>query len=262
MENQMFEPGQKIIVTQSNVKRKTGPRCGSVGFVSDFETNVTGIRFNRIIWYRYGRQQKKRLETSSFAMMFGKLADFQKQDWRLRLHCRNYGTLMPIPDTRKIEDLDELEFKCWVYSIIRIGQRLPKYDTSRIHNGFFINPKPAYILSQNFEPKHRLEIAKRARRIRELYIKANTAQLQKAVRSARTRLRQKLARGYSIEDMLVLNMRKRNQYTAFYNKLFTRLEYESISGPKVIQELEGEPITLQCLKRMRQEWRSMNGYSN
>jgi hypothetical protein len=202
------------------------------------------------------------MESSSFAMMFGKLAKFQKEDWRMRLHCRNYGIVEPLMDMRRIEDMDELEFKCWVYSIVRIGQRMPKYDTARLKNGFFINPRPFYITRQEFRPAHRLDVAKRLRKIKELYIKSNVEQLDKAVVSACSRVRQYLARGDSIDVIVHRTLHRKNQYTSFYNKLFTRIEYESIPGIKAIKKLKGGSASVQCVNQMRQEWRRMNGYSN
>jgi hypothetical protein len=259
----MFEPGQKVIVTKSNVTRKTGPRQGSVGFVSDFEVKPRGIRFHKIVWYKYGNQQKRRLESSSFAFIYGKGSRAQHADWRYRFHCRNYGTIEPLIDTRRIEDIDELEFKCWAYSIISTRARTPKFDAARINNDFWVTPTPFLIRHQDYPSGRRLKIAKRVRGIRDILVKSQVADIEKRVEIALKQVFKAMSKGRDEEYMLRnVALRPRSQWSQLYILLFAKMEFEGISGRRAAELMGGDDVISTCLRRMREEWRRMHGFSS
>ena len=250
----MFEPGQKVIVTESNVRRKTGPRVGSIGFVSNSNVYPHGIWFNKIVWYRYGNQEKCRMETSTFAMLHDKKQKFSFQKHGL---SRSGGQLEPIRDKRAVEDMDDLEFMCWLYSVLRVGYGQKCEEARRIAG--FVNFSPANYRTRQHSSDEKFALALTARMARNSYHKADIELVRNELNACRDRVDYLTNIGWRPDRIVKDVMLKAVQWHDHFCTLFARMEFASVSG-KVAERWVNKGVQRdEIIKRMRVEWQRQNG---
>jgi hypothetical protein len=255
----MFEPGQKVIVTESNVKRKTGPRVGSTGFVSDFNIYHHGIWFNKIVWHQYGNQEKRRMETSTFAMIYDR-----NQKFNLRVHglARSGGWLEPIRYKKAVEDMDNLEFMCWLYSIMRTMRGSRKASECRRIARFGPKYSPFYYKDRIYTPEERFALALTARTIKNIYFNADIHFIKNELNLCRDRVDYLLSRGWSDSRIVRSVITKKEQWHDNFSSLFARMEFTSVSGKVAQRYLEAGGRHDGTLRRMRAEWQKQNGITS
>lgn len=166
----MFEPGQKVIVTESSFAKKTGPKVGSMGFVSEMDFYYCGVRFDKVTWFRYGLG-KPRIETHPFFLV----ADKRGAE---AFRARAWGKIEPVHDRQNIKDMTEGEFLCWMHSMFRLlrGNR----QADRIRAKFGIIPRRHLRPGQFSWNRHadRATYAEAARQLKSIYFKERTKSLQ------------------------------------------------------------------------------------
>ena len=92
----MFNTGTEVVILGSNVKRKSGPRIGSVGHICTNLPDVTGIACNNIgqntyaymrqctiLFHRFGYQKSKKLELQTVNILLPKIELHKKAELSL-----------------------------------------------------------------------------------------------------------------------------------------------------------------------------------
>ncbi|MCK4978711.1 MAG: hypothetical protein KAS36_17380 [Anaerolineales bacterium] len=258
----MFEPGQKVMVVKSNFDKKTGPRVGSIGFVSNFNINFYGLRFNRIVWYRFGNQETHRMESGPFGM----LLPTKDERFPVKLKdigCRRGGTLVPIFEKKKIEDMESLEFNCWLYSIMRLyrGHRA----SEKIRNRMSFAPvdfSPKVFSQHKFQTKNRIKLAGFARELRLIAFKSYKADTQHSLIQVLERIDRLRREGYKtkaiIENIIV---HRGARYEHFFD-LFTRIIFLNVVGQMTLDNINNDSHPYNVILRpMWQEWRKLHEIS-
>jgi len=108
----MLFPGCRIKIVESTVKGTTGPLPGSIGFVSEYRPSFNLVELNKVVWYRYGKTGKARLETGNFTAVI-------KEGFPPPKLGRRSGTIEVIR-RGSVQKMDILEFLCWAFSILRL----------------------------------------------------------------------------------------------------------------------------------------------
>jgi len=176
----MLFPGCRIKVIESTVKGTTGPIPGSIGFVSEYRPSFNLAELNKVVWFRYGKTGKPRLETGNFTVVMNKDAPTPKLG-------RRSGTVEMIR-RGSIQKMDLLELHCWTFAILRLKKsewefkemkrllyeqfemKLHKYTPVRA--GDLINNQ--YINS----PAGRNAMADICRRMRDMYYKGQLRRIR------------------------------------------------------------------------------------
>lgn len=153
----MIKTGTKIIILSSSCRKKTGPRKGSIGFVSQMkqygseisyiEEEDVFVNLTRVVFTRYGFESKERMELKYFMnvlpnymakrkigpVLINKSAEVMKSDHtRITLLKRRYmdvygktaalatvGVMVPIQTTDNIMSFSDNIFSAWLYSFLR-----------------------------------------------------------------------------------------------------------------------------------------------
>lgn len=111
----MLFPGCRIRVVESNIKGSTGPIVGSVGFVSDFNAGMSWISFNRVIWHRFGKRGKERVEPGRF---IATIDGIHKESMPVK--DRRSGKIEVIEGGLDFSEMSRLEFIAWAYALLRL----------------------------------------------------------------------------------------------------------------------------------------------
>lgn len=170
----MLFPGCCIRVVDSNVVGTTGPIPGSVGFVSNFSGHTNYIDFQRVVWHRYGKKGKPRIETGRFYAVTNKNSDFSG------FGKRRIGRI-EVLGAKSWEKMDKLEFLCWAFSILRLPKspeqdKLLRRDLKQLFGVLYTTKvfRPTHLLhsGDNFEGfGSRYMLFKYCRSWRERYYK-------------------------------------------------------------------------------------------
>jgi len=120
----MLFPGCRIKVIDSNVIGTTGPIPGSMGFVSNFYGHPTYIDFHRIVWYRYGKSGKERIETGKFTAVLSDDAQ------HAAFGKRRVGRI-EVLGSKEWASMSKTEFLCWAYSILRLPKSIELTNSMR-----------------------------------------------------------------------------------------------------------------------------------
>jgi len=258
----MFEPGQKVMVTGSNFDKKTGPRVGSIGFVSDFTVNFHGLFFSRIVWYRFGNQEKFRMETSPYAMPFKS----PTSNFPVRIRdfgVRRGGTLIPVFEKKKIEDMEGLEFNCWLYSIMRMykGHRA----SGKIRNKMGFLPwdySPKMFAARDFPVKERIAYANIARELKLIAFKSLQNDMNQHYNQALQWIDRFTRDGYSPDWIVRRTIRKRGIRYEYFYELFVRMAFVNIIGQAAINKMntDNHPYN-PILRLLWQEWKKLHEIS-
>jgi len=255
----MFEPGQKVMVVKSNFNKKTGPKVGSIGFVSDFNVNVYGLRFNKVVWYQFGNQETCRMETGSFGMLLpSPTANFSVN---LRdLGCRRGGILVPIFEKKKIEDMESLEFNCWLYSIMRLYRGHRPAEKARAKMSFYpVDFSPTRFSRHEFNVKRRVELANIARELKLIAFKTYKRDIEHYLTQAIARLDRLNSDGLSVENIIDHMIVKRGARYEYFYELFTRMTYFNVVGNIFINNINTDSNPYHVILRpMWREWQKLH----
>lgn len=255
----MFEPGQKVMVVKSSFKGKTGPRVGSIGFVSDFKVNFYGLRFHRIVWYRFGNQEKFRLEPAPFATIIqSPTATFPIQ---LRdLASRRGGTLIPIFEKKRIEDMERLEFNCWLYSIMRMYRGHKASEKVRARMGFMPwDYSPNKFAARKFQTKDRIALANIARELKLIAFKVLNQDMEHYFGHSLTYIDRFVRDGYSTDKIIDRIIRKRGLRYEYFYELFTRMVCINVIGQAAINRMNTDDHPYHSILRLLwQEWQELH----
>lgn len=153
----MIKTGTKVIVLSSSCRKKTGPRKGSIGFISQVRQHGSEISYvekgdvfvnlTKVVFTRYGFESKERMELKYFINVFPTFLERRTMNMPLLensvdimktdQHSVHYfkqrlsdmygkaattaysGIIMPIITTDNIMDLSSNDFNAWLYSILR-----------------------------------------------------------------------------------------------------------------------------------------------
>ena len=158
----MFEPGQKVIITETNFTSKTGPKVGSMGFVSGIDFYYCGVRFDKVTWFRYGLG-KSRMETHTFYLIPGK-------ESAKAFRARAWGKVKPIHDRQNINDMTDGEFLCWMHSTFRLLRGNRQADRIRAKFGITVGHLRPGLFRWN-RAADRTIYAEAARQLKSIYFK-------------------------------------------------------------------------------------------
>lgn len=255
----MFEPGQKVMVVKSNFNKKTGPRVGSIGFVSDFSVNFYGLRFNKIVWYQFGNQETCRMETGPFGMLLpDPTASFSVN---LRdLGCRRGGILAPVFEKKKIEDMGNLEFNCWLYSIMRLYRGHRASEKIRVKMSFSpADFSPTRFSQHKFNVKHRVELANIAREMKLIAFKSYKRDTEHYLMQALSRLDRLNRDGFNTKSIVDRVIVKRGARFEYFYDLFTRMTYFNVVGSIFINNINTDSNPYHSILRpMWREWQKLH----
>ena len=174
----MLFPGCQIKVIESNVKGTTGPIPGSVGFVSEYRPSFNLVELNRIVWFRYGKTGKPRMETGNFTAIL-------KQD--IPKLGRRSGTI-EVVRRGNIQKMDLLEFLCWAISILKLKKSEWEFREMKkllqqqfdivLHK--FTPVQPKHLVGNPYIDGHdgREAMAVICRRMRDLYYKGQLRRIR------------------------------------------------------------------------------------
>ena len=180
----MLFPGCRIQVVESNVVGTTGPIPGSMGFVSNFNGHATHIDFQRIVWHRYGKNGKPRIETGRFtAVVDGKL--------EYKIFGKRRVGKIKVLGAKGWDTMPPLEFLGWAYSILRLPKspEQDKWMRSQLKHKFGIiyntkgfRAENLFHADTNFENfGARYNLFKFCREWRERYYKCRIRQIKQSM---------------------------------------------------------------------------------
>jgi len=207
----MFEPGQKVIITESNFTKKTGPKVGSMGFVSGMDFYHCGIRFDKVIWFRYGFG-KSRIETHPFFLVPSKE---EAQVFR----ARAWGKVEPVHDRQNINAMTDTEFVCWMHSMFRILVGNSKANNIRAKAGlkrWHLRPG-RFLWNREYDRTYYADLA---RQMKSIYFK----DMEKALNNYYEQARINIGRTYDKHsgmqpDVMAEHIVRGNRYN--YDTFFT-----------------------------------------
>jgi hypothetical protein len=227
----MFEPGQRIVVTKSSIKG-TGPRVGSMGFVSQITGFQFGLFMEKVVWFRYGFEQKQRVETNSFNV----LPDPKQIP---PIGARISGMIKPLNNRMNINDMTEKEFTCWLHSLCRLAS-----DPADLYK-----LREKGVFSGSFSPgsfrwdraRDRKEYADIARTIKARIIKNTAAYLymefNRCQNTAHAMYRRRRAEFNSVSRFATHTMCRHTPETALFRTLFYLLTYTNFINKEVLKDL-------------------------
>ena len=174
----MLFPGCRIKIVESTVKGTTGPIPGSIGFVSEYRPSFNLAELNRVVWFRYGKTGKTRLETGNFTAVLKQGAPFPK---------RRSGTIEVIR-RGSIKKMDLLEFHCWTFAILRLKKsewefkemKRLLYEQFEIKIHKYTPIQPDTLINNQYinSPAGRSAMADICRRMRDMYYKGQLRRIR------------------------------------------------------------------------------------
>jgi len=176
----MLFPGCRIKVIESTVKGTTGPIPGSIGFVSEYRPGLNLAELNRVVWFRYGKTGKPRLETGNFTVLVNKGGPTPKLG-------RRSGTIEVIR-RGSVQKMDLLELHCWTFSILRLKKsewefremKRLLYEQFEMKLHKYTPVQPASLINNPYinSPAGRNAMADICRRMRDMYYKGQLRRIR------------------------------------------------------------------------------------
>jgi hypothetical protein len=262
----MLFPGCRIRVVESSAKGSTGPIPGSVGFVSNFSGQGSYVDFQRVVWYRYGKKGKERIETGRFAAIFDDSLEYQI------FGKRRVGRI-EVCGSKGWESMSTMEFLCWAFSILRLPKsvELQKQMASDLRHQFGIKIqytkhafKPAHLFHggtdfENFASRYTM--FKYCRSAREKYyrnmvntIKQAMQQLHKHVQQdvERERIKRKIKHDPKSFAEAVVNQKMHGPNYRY--KIFVgRFSHDAILAPRALQICKDNAWVVEIVKKFMEK---------
>jgi hypothetical protein len=200
------------------------------------------------------------MESEPFGMLLSTKGDRHIPVNLKDIGCRRGGTLVPIFEKKKIEDMESLEFNCWLYSIMRLykGHRA----SEEIRNKMSFAPvdfNPRVFSQHKFQIKNRIKLAGFARELKLIAFKSYKVDTQHNLTQALERINRLRREGHKTEAIIEnIIVRRGVRYEHFFD-LFTRIIYLNVIGQMTLNNIntDSHPYNV-ILRPMWQEWRKLH----